>query len=255
MEQQFAAKQVDNSKFSVFGSLIGIFIEPGKTFESMKLKPKFLVAGILAVLMFSVYQVSVIKKIGFNNIVKAEINGSPFTADMPKEDKEKIIESNSSPVFEYVRYALSPVAWMLIFLIGGLIYWLGGNAMGGSMTLSKGLSVFIYSFLPYCIIFWILNLIVLFIKAVEDIDPVVATQKGLVTASPAMLIDGKAMPLVATLLGTIDIFQIWGLVLAAIGLRIMGSLSNVSAWTIVIALWAFGFIARIVATIITGNPA
>jgi hypothetical protein len=127
--------------------------------------------------------------------------------------------------------------------------------MGGSMTFAKGLSVWVYSSLPFWILFWTLNLIVLLIKTVDDIDPVAASQKGLVTASPAMLIDGKSMPLVATLLGSIDLFQIWGVVLAAIGLRIMGGLSNVSAWSIVITLWVIGLIARIIMTLITGNPA
>jgi Yip1 domain len=255
MEQQFVSEKAVAPQVSLIQSLIGIFVEPGSTFESMKLKPKFLIAGILSILMFSVYQVSVIQKVGFKNIVKAEINGSPFTDSMSKEDKEKIIESNSQPVFEYVRYVVSPIVLVIMFLIGGLIYWLAANAMGGSMTFAKGLSVWVYSSLPFWILFWTLNLIVLLIKTVDDIDPVAASQKGLVTASPAMLIDGKSMPLVATLLGSIDLFQIWGVVLAAIGLRIMGGLSNVSAWSIVITLWVIGLIARIIMTLITGNPA
>jgi Yip1 domain len=240
-------------KMSLIATLFGIFMEPGKTFTALRQKPKFLVAGLLITLMFLVFQFCFIQKIGFKNLVKTEISRNTMMESVPREQKDKMIEQQSSPMFEYLRYASLPIVFGIMFLIGGLIYWLAGNAMGGSMTLSRGVSTWVYSSFPPLICFMILNIIVLFIKSVGDIDPLLG-QKGLIQANPAMLLDGKSMPVLATLLGSIDLFQIWGVVLAAIGLKFMGNIASGSAWSIVLILWLIGLSAKVLASFFLGIP-
>jgi hypothetical protein len=120
---------------------------------------------------------------------------------------------------------------MIIFAVGGLIYWLAGNAMGGSMTFMRGLSTWIYSSFPPTVVAMIANIIVLFFKSADDID-ILASQRGLIHANPTMFFDGKSMPVLSTLLGSIDVFQIWGIVLAAIGLKVVGfqSCAGIFIW-------------------------
>ena len=238
----------ETAKVSEVGTLVGIFIEPGKTFQSMIRKPKFLIAGVLILLFVSVFQVALTKKIGFKNIVKAEISANSF---IQEEQKKELTEQQSTPVFEYVRYAVIPIVIAISFLIGGLIYWLAGNAMGGSMTFMRGISVWVYASFAPAVISLVANFLVLFLKNVEDIDPG-SVQKGLIQANPSAFIDGKSMPVLATLLGSIDLFQIWGLVLAAIGLKVMGSLSTVSAWSIVVILALVGVCFKVVGALLSG---
>jgi len=66
--------------------------------------------------------------------------------------------------------------------------------------------------------------------------------------------DGKANPVIATLLATLDLFMIWGWILAAIGLRITNRLTSGSAWAIVIILAVIGVLFRVVGSIFSGNP-
>jgi Yip1 domain len=238
-------------QMSEVGTLAGIFVEPGNTFQSMIKKPKFIMAGLLTILFLMAFQVSFIQKVGFNNVVKSEINGNPMMENIPKEQKEEIIRNGSSSASQYIRYAITPIFLAISFLIGGLIYWLMGNAFGGTMTFMRGMSVWVYSSFPPIIVFMVANMIVLLIKSAEDIEPL-AGQKGLIHANPAMFLDGKAMPVLATLLGSIDLFQIWGLVLAAIGLKVMGSLSNMSAWTIVMIFWLIVLIVKVLGSIFLG---
>jgi hypothetical protein len=55
-------------------------------------------------------------------------------------------------------------------------------------------------------------------------------------------------------LGVIDVFGIYGLFLAAIGLRKTGKMSAGSAWGIVIAIWLIGVILRVAIAAIRGVP-
>jgi hypothetical protein len=100
----------------------------------------------------------------------------------------------------------------------------------------------------------IANYIVLAFKSADDID-FAASQRGVIHASPAMLIDEKAMPVLATLLSaSFDLFLIWGWILAAIGLRITNRLSSGSAWAITLIIALIGITLRVVFALLSGNP-
>jgi hypothetical protein len=62
------------------------------------------------------------------------------------------------------------------------------------------------------------------------------------------------MPVLATLIGTFDVFFIWGWILAAIGLRITNRLSSGSAWAVVLILGLIGTLFRVIGAFFSGNP-
>ena len=69
------------------------------------------------------------------------------------------------------------------------------------------------------------NFLVLMLKSADEID-ISTSQRGVIQASPGFLLDGKSMPVLTTLVNTLDLFMIWGWILAAIGLRITNRLSS-----------------------------
>jgi hypothetical protein len=232
-------------------TLANIFFEPGRTFESLRIKPKFILGTLIILILMSAFQTFFIEKVGFENIVKAQINSNPMMDDMEPAKKKEIIDQQASPVMRTVSSASLPVVMIIFFLIGGLIYWLAGNAMGGSMTFLRGISTWIYSSLPPTVVSLIANMIVLAFKSVDDID-ILASQRGVIQANPAMFFDGKTMPVLTTLISSIDLFQIWGIVLAAIGLKIVGKISTGSAWGIVLILSLIGIAFRVVGALLFG---
>ena len=137
-----------------------------------------------------------------------------------------------------------PVFVIITMFIGGLLYWLGGKAFGGNGGYLQNVSVFAYSGLPPLVVSLAASLIVIIFKDPDTID-IAASQRGLITASPAVLMDGHAMPVITTLVGTLDLFFIWGWILAAIGLRIVNKISSSSAWTITIIFAVIGVAFRI----------
>ncbi len=154
-------------------------------------------------------------------------------------------------ISKYSRYAV-PVFIFISFLIGGLLYWLGAKAFGGTGTFTQNMSVWVYSGFPPVVISMIANFIVLALKSADDID-LAASQRGVIHANLGFLI-GKEMPVLSTLLSTFDVFAIWGWILAAIGLTAVNRISKGSAWTLVILIVLIGVVFRVVGAIFSGNP-
>ncbi len=240
----------EEAKMSELSTLANIFFEPGRTFKDLRRKPRFVLAGLIIVIAISAFNVLFIEKIGFKNLVESRIEGSAQTQQMPKEQRDQMIAQQSAPLFKYITYGATPVVMIIIFIIGALYYWGGAAAFGGTSSFTKSLSVWIYSSFAPVLIYMIANIIVLFLKSVDDIDLVQAQQGGLIQANPSMFVDAKASPVLATLLSAIDIFQIWGYILAAIGLKTVAKISSGSAWAIVLILALVVLTGRVIVALI-----
>ena len=137
--------------------------------------------------------------------------------------------------------------------LGGGLYLLGTMAMGGSVSYKQALSVWTYASLPPSVLLMLGNILMLFLRSRDDIDPL-KDNRGLMQGNPGVLVDGTTQPILATALSAIDVFSIYGLFLAALGLRKVSRLSAGAAWGIVLTIWLFGIVFRILLASITGRP-
>ncbi len=232
-------------QMSEVASVGNVFFEPGNVFDDMRRKPRFLIAGLIVLAAISIFQIALIEKIGFKEITRSRIEASSQTRDMDKAQKAQIVEQQGGDMIKYVTYGATPVVVAIVFLIGGLLYWGMASAMGGNGKFLGGVSVWVYASLPPAILFTVANLIVLFLKSVDDID-LANSQQGLVKANPSFFIDANANPVLAALLSSIDLFAIWGWVLAAIGLQRVFKLSSGSSWAIVLIFALIGVGVKVV---------
>jgi hypothetical protein len=239
----------EQPQMSEAATLGSIFFEPGNTFEDLRRKPRFLLAGLIIIIAVTGFNALFIQKIGFERLVRERIESNESVRQMPADQREKMIEQQSGSIAKGIGYAAPPVIFVIIFLLGGLIYWLGANAMGGTAGFLQGLSVWIYSSLPPTVLFLVANLIVLFVKSVDEID-LASAQSGLVQANPSMFINAKEMPALAAALGAFDLFAIWGWVLAAIGLQKVAKISSGAAWAVVLILGLLGVTVRVVLALV-----
>ncbi len=243
----------DPPQMSEISTITGIFFEPGRTFDDLKRKPRFIVGSVIIALLVTAYGFGLYYKVGdagMRRVVMEQLDKNAQTQSMSNADKSKAVDLQMT-IQTVVRYLL-PVFVFISLLIGGLLYFLGGKAFGGTGGFLHGLSVWVYSSIPPTVIGMIGSFIVMAIKSVDEID-VAASQRGLLNANPSFFIDGTAQPVLATVLGTLDIFFIWGWILAAIGLRITNKLSSGSAWGIVIIFAIIGTLFRIIGAIFSGN--
>ncbi len=253
--EKIEAEITEPPQMSEAATLVNIFIEPGKTFEDLRRKPRFILAGLLMMILAAGYFFALQQKVGEENIRRESVQQLEKTAQyatMTPEQKKQSIDLQMT-IQKALSFAL-PIIILIVFLLGGLFYWLGIKVMGGSARYTQALSVFIYSSFPPAIVSSFANFIILMLKSPDDIN-FVSAQRGLIRANPTMFFDGKDIPVLATLLSTIDLFAIWGLILAAIGLHKVGKISKGSAWAIVLIITLIGITWRVVQAFFSGVPA
>lgn len=242
------------AQMSEAATLGNIFFEPGNTFEDLRRKPRFILALLIMVVAISAFTFMFFGKLGEDRMRRAmieQMDKNPQVQSLSPEQKQRQIEMGTT-ISKYVRYAI-PLFVLVGFAIGGLLYWLGGKAMGGSGNYLHGLSAYVYSSFPPVVISMLANIVVLLLKSADDID-LNASQRGLVHANPGFFFEGKETPVLATILSTFDLFQIWGWILAAIGLHKIMKISKGAAWGIVIILALLGVAYRVIQAYMSGNP-
>ena len=237
-------------QMSTVQTLTSIFFEPGETFKALKVRPRFLIAGLLTVVFFMAYYVTFVSRVGSEAIARAQIESRQ--PDASPEDIEKALEMQNSPIIKAVTYASFPVVFAVMFAAGAGLYLLGTMLMGKSISYKQALSVWVYSSYPPTVVYVVINVVLLFLKSPGDIDPT-AINSGIARANPSILVDTKTQPMLATILGSFDLIQFYGLFLGAVGLKVFGKLSSGSAWAIVLGIWFVGVLLRIVMTLIMGQ--
>ena len=242
------------AQMSEVGTLGSIFFEPGRTFEDLRRKPRFLMAAVVMALLVFGYVIGLQIKVGesgMRSFITDQIEKSPRTSGLTAEQKANAVDLQMK-ISNYTRYAV-PIFVLVAFLIGGLFYWGGSKAFGGDGGFLHGLSTFIYSSFPPTVIGMIANYIVLALKSADEID-LATSQRSLLNANLGFFVNGHEAPVLATLLSTFDLFAIWGWILAAIGLRITNRLSAGSAWAVVILIALIGVAFRVIGAVFSGNP-
>lgn len=247
-------KAEEPAQMTEVATLGNIFFEPGNTFEDLKRKPRFILALLIIVFLTSVYFIAFQQRMGeqrYRQFITQQIDKNPQADSLSAEQKKQQIDI-SLTITKYIGYAL-PIFIIAFTFLGALFYWLGSKAFGGVATYLQSLSVYVYSTFAPAVVSLLANFLVLFLKSPDDID-IATSSRGVIQASPAMLMNGKEMPVLTTLVGTFDFFLIWGLILAAIGLHKVGKISKGSAWTIVLILTLMTLAYRVISAYFSGNP-
>ncbi|MDM7921720.1 MAG: Yip1 family protein [Pyrinomonadaceae bacterium] len=241
-------------EMSEAATLGNIFFEPGRTFEDLRKKPRFILAGLISIALFTGFAFALSAKYGDAGMRRAIVeimDKNPQVASMPADQKAQTVEMQM--MFSRIGRYLTPVFMAIMLLIGGLIYWLGAKAFGGTGGFLHGLSVWTYSMFPPLVVGVVASLIILFFKSADEID-LATSQRGLAPSNLGFLFGKDTSPVLVTLVSVVDLFAIWGWVLAVIGLRVTNRLSTGSAAAIVFLLALVGVFFRIVGAFFSGNP-
>lgn len=242
------------AEMSEIGTLGNIFLEPGRTFEDLRKQPRFIFGMLIMIVMVTSFSFLFQQRMGEERYRRAfteMLEKNPRAAQLSPEQKKSSVDLQLT-ISKYGTFAI-PIIFLAVFFIGGLIYWLGAKAVGGTSTYLHGVSVWVYSAFGPTVVSILANILVLFLKSPDEID-IATSQRGLVSANASVFLDGKSMPVLTTLISAFDVFAIWGLILAAIGLRVTGRISKGSAWAIVLILFLVGITFRVIGSLFSGLP-
>jgi hypothetical protein len=234
-------------------TLTGIFFEPGRTFDALRSRPRFLAAALICMLAFMAFYLTYLTRVGYENQVNAEVEVAAQKNDMPPEQKAAARDIQLKPFVKAIRYLSPPIGFVIIFAFGALIYFLGAMMMGKRISYKQALSVSAYASLPPLVLVMLLNLVILFIRPPTEDAELARGLSGLVHANLGILSDPIAHPVMTTALASIDLFAIYGLFLAALGLRKIARMSSGAAWTVVLVIWLIGILFKLGISLLTKN--
>ncbi|MDT7688763.1 MAG: hypothetical protein QOJ70_3382 [Acidobacteriota bacterium] len=238
-----AAPGPDAATMSTPATLTGIFFEPGSTFESLRERPRFLVAALIIVVLTLGISLLIFNKIDYSAFMREQIMKSPRASQMTPEQVDAAVGFYNGPIGKVFIYVIPVVGITIFIAAGGALYLLGSMLMGGRLRYKQALSVWTYSSFAPTVLGTIAAAVVVLITPAEDINP--AQPGGVVRANLGVLLGHGSSPTLAALLGSFDLFTFYGLYLAALGLRKVGKMSSGSAWTVAVGLWLLGVLLKV----------
>jgi hypothetical protein len=218
---------------SEISRLGGVFFEPGKTFEDVARRPAFIVPLVLVILCSLVYTGLYSQHVGWERMIRHQMETNPRTAQQPPEQREQAVQMGAkfAPI---VGYAVGLLGVPLGFLIGAAVLLGMVKIMSAPITLKQVYAVMCYSGITG-IVFIVLAIAVMFLKNPDDFD----IQNPLAFNLGALLDPNSGSKFAYTLASSMDLFSFWKIFLIAIGLKAAGgrSLSFTSALIAVLVPW------------------
>jgi hypothetical protein len=240
---------------SWFEKVMGVFYEPARVFRNLRVHPYWLGAFLTIWVLTAIYSTAFIQRITPERIVehmteKIAQMPAPFTP--PPEAMEKIrtdqMEALKNPAQRVGTVLKSAVG---IFVFGALaagIVLLGVLVFGGRINFWQALAVTFYSVLPVIAIQKILGLVILYLKAPDDLHPIL-NQETTLQDNLGILFTPADHPVLFVMASFIGLTSLYGLWLRAKGLHYGGTrVKNGTGWGVAILLWVLLLLFASVAT-------
>jgi hypothetical protein len=224
-------------------TLTGIFFEPGRVFDALRTRPRFLTATVILTIITIAITAALYMRIDMGQYIREKMEKGRNAAQQTEAQKELGVK-----IGKIVGAVLVPASVPISLFAGAGLYMLGVAAFGGAITYKKSLAVWAYSSLPPAVLASLVALLVLFLKSADTIDP-----EHLLVTNPGAFMGADSSPVVVAVLSQFDLLRFYGLFLAALGLRKVGKMSSGSAWGVVIAFWIIGAILKIASAAIFGG--
>jgi hypothetical protein len=223
------------AEMSTAETLTGIFFEPSRTFEALRARPRFLVAGLIVLILTCIVTFTLYARVDMGQFIRDRIEQSPNAAQATEAQKDMQVK-----VGKMIGMVGIPLSVPIATAAGAALYLLLVMAFGGSITYKKSLSVWTYSWLPQATVGALIAILVLFLKSPDSIVP-----ENLVATNPGALLGEGSPKVLVALLRQFDILRFYGFFLAALGLRKVAKISSGQAWGVVLTLWIIGLLLAI----------
>ena len=231
------------AEMSTAETLTGIFFEPSRTFEALRARPRFLVAGLIIFILTCLVTAALYARVDMGQFIRDRIEQSPRAAQITEDQKETQVR-----IGKMVGMVFIPLAVPVMIAGGAALYLLGVLAFGGSISYKKALAVWTYSWLPQSVLGALIAILVLFLKSPDTIVP-----ENMVATNAAALMSTESSKVLLAFLRQFDLLRFFGMFLAALGLRKVGKLSSGQAWAVVIGLWLLGLLLAVGSAAIFGS--
>jgi hypothetical protein len=225
MEEQLSSAPEEKATMDGFSRIINTYFDPRKVFESLRIKPSwlipFIILSVVGILSFYIAILPIVENQVITQIESME--------QMPEDQKEIAIEKS----LQYVKFQgiAVPILTIVVFFVASLVLWFVFNMMGGESTFKRVLAVFSYSSLvdiPAAIV----KVPLIFVKKSMEIQ----------TSLAIFLSSELKETFLYKVLSGLDIFTFWKVLLISIGLSVMYRYTMRKSFSAVLIVWVISIL-------------
>jgi hypothetical protein len=220
---------------SSFGRLLGALVSPGKTFRSIAERPTWGVALVALLLVGTLSGVLANKKIDPNDMremieQRMEKQGGGQKPSAAQLDQAAGMAQKWGSIVVW----LAPIFSAAAYLIMALLFWAAFRFVAASsLTYKTSFSVLLHAFMPWLIA----GLLTLPVILSREHIGVQEAQQGLLASNLSAFAPEGAGGALKSLLGSLDFFSLWTVVLLILGYRTAAKASTASSATIILVVW------------------
>ena len=227
-----------------FTKITGIFFEPTRVFRNLRVHPQWVGAFAVVAVLSAIYSFAFVNRITPERIVdhmtqKLSEMGPPFAPppDRIEAIREAQLSQLKNPVERVSSVAKSAVGIFVAACIAAALCFVGILAFGGRINFWQSLAVVFFAWLPVVAIQKVLGLVILYLKAPEDLHPIL-NQDTTLQDNLSILLSASDHPILFVLLSFFGLTWLYFIWLRAKGLRFGGTkVGNGAAWGVSITLY------------------
>lgn len=225
----------------VWERMTKIFYAPNEVFRNFRSHPAWLGAILVAAVITGIYSLAFVNRVTAEVIVNhttSRLSESGFIdakqITVIKQQQLEVAESVPARIGGHISTFVG-LSFLAAFFAA--VYLICVLAMGGRINYFQALAVAAYSIFPVVLIQKLLSLLILFLKDPTEIHPILG-QQTLLVDNLGFLVAPSESPVLYTLLASISVTGLYGLWLAATGLKTAGTrVSATTAWVAAVIVY------------------
>lgn len=225
---------------SSFGRLLGALVAPGRTFESIREKPSWVIPLILLVLLGVAVGLALQDRVDPAEIARVTMERMGMDPTPEQLEEMSRQSENQSPAVQAITTAFGALANAAFYAAMAAVFLVIFRLCGSEMSFLQSLSTSVHGMLPLGLAA-LLNIPLVLTRSEVRAEDVLAG--GVLVSSPRLLAPEDS-PVIASLLGSLDFFVIWTLVLLIIGFRHVAKVSTATATAAVLVPWGLWVLGK-----------
>jgi hypothetical protein len=220
--------------------IIDTFVAPSKTFTDIRRSAAWWGPFLVTVIISFIFVYSVDTKVGFRRVTEHQIERSPKATQrleqMSRAERDNAVTGQAKVTrgISYV-FPLFILLWNLV--VAAILFGTFKFALSAELTFSGTFAVVMYAGLVQ-VIKTILAIVMLF----AGLDPDSFNIQNPAPTNPGYFLNPAGSPFLYSIASSLDIFMIWTLVLAALGISIISKKMKFSTALIVVFGWYLVFV-------------
>jgi hypothetical protein len=215
-------------KAGLWEDFIDIFYQPAQVFERRR-------DGKFAMALIAFWVLSVVLFFALRNGLAPIFDAEIAKATAAAAAKNPQMSSDQLASMQNTMEKFGTIGFMIFLPIGifiaGAMVWIASKVVGAGVAFASAMVIVTYSQFPR-IVETILNAIQGLVLQPESITSRYSVQIG-----PARFLDPHANPFLLSVLGGLDLFTIWVVVLMAIGISVIAKVSRSTGAIAAILVW------------------